>query len=171
MTNNPNSRQAKPAARRRRSTAIAATVVALAFTAASCGSSTDTDAIADDLTEFNDEFNRLAADLNVDAIASLYDQDSLWIEPTSPPKNGQETARQTLEFLAANDGDLSHTIDRLDISDDGTQAVMVGETTFSAEAAGVEGNGTYIYVLERDDDGDWKIIIDMFNQYAPTENE
>lgn len=148
---------------------IAASAIAMILTA--CGaSSADSAEVSADLTEFNDNFNETAENYDVDALVSLYADDALWIAPGTAPAPGQELASQTFQFLANNRGFLSHTIEQLIISDDGTQAVMVGEADVLVEDAGLDVTGTYLFVLERDGD-DWNIAVDMFNQYTPNNTE
>ena len=126
-------------------------------------------AARDSLVAFNDRFNELAASLDVEGILSLYDEDTYWIAPAAKPAQGRDgVPRQTVTFLSQNKGELSHTIEDLFISQDGTQAVMKGVTQASVESQGFELEGSYIYVLERDDESaPWRIVVDMFSNYAP----
>ena len=42
---------------------------------------------------------------------------------------------------------------------------MIGEADILVERAELDAMGTYLFVLERYGE-DWKIVVDMFNQYA-----
>ena len=55
-------------------------------------------------------------------------------------------------------------MDELIISDDGSQAVMIGDAIVKVETQGLDFTGTYLFVLEREDDT-WLIQTDMFNQH------
>lgn len=124
-----------------------------------------TDAIHGDLLALNDRFNGYAATHDVEGMMSLYHEDALWIEPGKRPAEGRDgVPRQTFSFLAESRGHLSHTVDRLFVSGDGTQAVMIGEADVRVESAGLDITGTYLFVLERDGDT-WEIVADMFNYY------
>ena len=69
--------------------------------------------------------------------------------------------------MSENKGELSHTIEDLFISDDGTQAVMKGITRALVESQGFQLEGSYVYVLEREnEDDEWQIVLDMFSNYA-----
>lgn len=117
-----------------------------------------------DLNAWNDRFNELAASWDLEGIVALYDEDALWIAPKSRPAPGPETARQTFSFAVENKGSLVHTVDELIISDDGSQAVMIGDAIVKVETQGLDFTGTYLFVLEREDDT-WLIQTDMFNQH------
>lgn len=123
-----------------------------------------------ELVAFNDSFNSFAADYDVDGIVSLYDADALWIAPRTPPADGPETARQTFSFLVANQGSITHSIDHLFISDDGSQATMIWDAVIFVEKAGLDFTWTYQFVMEKQDDT-WKIVSDMFNQHTTEDLE
>ena len=120
------------------------------------------------LEAFNDRFNELAATHDAAGLIALYDEDVYWIAPAARPARGRDgVPRQTITFMAEHKGTLSHTIEDLFISDDGTQAVMKGVTRASVESQGFALEGSYIYVLERDDEeAPWRIVLDMFSNYA-----
>jgi ketosteroid isomerase-like protein len=142
-------------------------LLAVAFVAATVPALADdaSDAIHADLVAFNDRFNTYAATYDIDGMMSLYDADTLWIEPGKPPAEGRDgVPRQTFTFLSENQGHLSHTVDRLFVSGDGSQAVMIGEADVLVESAGLDITGTYLFVLERDGET-WEIVADMFNYH------
>ncbi|MBT0957882.1 DUF4440 domain-containing protein [Alphaproteobacteria bacterium KMM 3653] len=120
------------------------------------------------LMAFNDRFNELAAAHDAAGLIALYDEDAFWIAPATRPAQGRDgVPRQTINFMSENKGDLSHTIEDLFISDDGTQAVMKGLTRAAVESQGFQLEGSYVYVLEREnEDDEWQIVLDMFSNYA-----
>ena len=120
------------------------------------------------LIAFNDRFNELAATHDAAGLIALYDEDAFWIAPATPPAQGRDgVPRQTINFMSENKGELSHTIEALFISDDGTQAVMKGITRALVESQGFQLEGSYVYVLEREnEDDEWQIVLDMFSNYA-----
>mgnify|MGYP005987376497 FL=1 len=120
------------------------------------------------LIAFNDRFNELAATHDAAGLIALYDEDAFWIAPATPPAQGRDgVPRQTINFMSENKGELSHTIEDLFISDDGTQAVMKGITRALVESQSFQLEGSYVYVLERENvDDEWQIVLDMFSNYA-----
>ncbi|MEX0303287.1 MAG: nuclear transport factor 2 family protein [Leisingera sp.] len=125
-------------------------------------------AARESLIAFNDRFNELAATHNAAGLIALYGEGTFWIAPAARPVQGRDgVPRQTITFMSENKGELSHTVEDLFISDDGTQAVMKGVTKASVESQGFELEGSYIYVLEREnEDAPWQIVLDMFSNYA-----
>ena len=96
----------------------------------------------------------------------MYVPDLVWIAPGERPTTGYKGPNETFGFLTQNNGFLSHTVDYLHISDDQTQAVMIGEAVIKVESAGMDATGTYLFVLKREGKTDWKIVTDMFHQHT-----
>lgn len=118
-----------------------------------------------DLYAFNDDFNAISGRHDLDGLLSLYVPDALWIAPGERPVAGYDAPRQTFGFLTSNKGVLTHTIDHLKISDDATQAVMIGEAIIQVPSAGLDATGTYLFVMKRVN-GEWKVVTDMFHQHT-----
>ena len=130
-------------------------------------------ALADDhrnatseLHALNDQFNELAAAHDMEGMMSLYADKVLWIEPAIPPSIGHDGPRATFQFLVDMQGTLTHTIDHLIISDDQSQAVMVGGAAIKVEKAGLDATGTYLFTLKHDGEN-WMIVTDMWHQHDP----
>lgn len=117
------------------------------------------------LIAFNDKFNDISANHDTEGLLSLYTPDALWIAPGVRPAAGYDEPRKTFSFLSENKGVLTHTVDHLHISEDGTQATMIGEAVIQVEAAGLDATGTYLFVLKRTNN-EWKIVTDMFHQHT-----
>lgn len=147
---------------------LLATAAVITFAALPSLANSDSSAARDSLIAFNETFNTHAANLDVEGLLSLYHEDAYWIAPATPPAQGRDgVPRQTVTFLSENKGELSHTIEELFISADGTQAVMMGGTKAKVEAAGFNLDGTYMYVLKRASEQDpWVIVADMFNNHS-----
>ena len=141
--------------------------VALALSTAAFADETPAHPAYESLVAFNDSFNENAVSHDIEGLVALYDEDAYWIAPDALPAQGRDgVPRQTITFMATNKGDLTHTIDDLFISDDGTQAVMMGVTSAAVESQGMAFEGTYIYVLERENDDDqWQVVVDMYNTH------
>ncbi|WP_136660204.1 nuclear transport factor 2 family protein [Nitratireductor sp. XY-223] len=121
------------------------------------------DAIAD-LIAVNDRFNAAAAAHDADALVGLYADETLWIAEGEPVSVGLKGPRELFEFVTANKGDVTHTIDHLFVSDDASLAVMIGSVDARIETMGMDATGTYLFVLRPDDDG-WEIVTDMWHQH------
>ncbi|WP_170336673.1 YybH family protein [Ruegeria arenilitoris] len=130
-------------------------------------------AVADDATTslntLNDQFNAFAANHDAAGLVSLYSEDTLWIEQGKPVRQGLEGPRDLFEFVTANKGDVTHTIDHLYVSDDETLAVMIGFVEAKIETVGMDATGTYLFVLRPEDDG-WEIVTDMWHQHVSEDN-
>ena len=144
---------------------VIASIAALALTAGLALA----DGAEDGLHNLNDRFNTFAADHDAAGLLSLYADDTLWIEQGKPVSQGLDGPRTLFEFVAANKGNVTHTIDHLFVSDDATLAVMIGSVDAEKEAVGLDATGTYLFIL-RPDDEDWEIVTDMWHQHAHDEN-
>lgn len=123
------------------------------------------DHLTKELHSFNDKFNQFVADRDMDSFLSLYSKEVLWIAPAKPPVKGHGEPRATLQFVKDQDGQITHTIDKLMIADDGTQAVMIGSVIAKAKKIGMDATGTYLFVLKRESK-ECKIVTDMWHQHA-----
>lgn len=117
------------------------------------------------LMAVNDQFNALVVASDAQGLTNLYADDTLWIEQGNPVSQGLAGPRQLFEFVTSNAGSVTHTIDHLFVSDDETLAVMIGSVEAVVENAGMDATGTYLFVLEPDDDG-WEIVTDMWHQHT-----
>ncbi|WP_299632669.1 nuclear transport factor 2 family protein [uncultured Roseobacter sp.] len=118
-----------------------------------------------EFTAYNERYNEIIATYDLEAFIDLYDDAPLWIAPDKEPVAGLDVPRGTFGFIIENEGRLTHSFDELIVSDDGTQAVMIGRYEADIEKVGVKAQGTYLFVLERDGEA-WNIVVDMFNQHA-----
>lgn len=121
------------------------------------------DAVAD-LNAVNDAFNAGIVAKDVSGLLDLYGSEVMWIAPGTPMNlNGLAEAEMLFNFVTSNNAEVTHDIDHLFVSDDETLAVMIGDVHAKIERMGIDGSGTYLYVLNKED-ADWKIIGDMWNQ-------
>lgn len=125
----------------------------------------DNSNIEQELTAYNDRYNEIIADYDLEAFLALYNDAPLWIAPENPPVAGLDVPTGTFSFIIENEGVFSHSFDRFFVSDDGTQAVMIGGYDLNVEKASVAAQGTYLFVMQRNGDG-WDVVADMFNQHA-----
>ncbi|WP_172378409.1 YybH family protein [Vibrio sp. Vb339] len=143
------------------------TLSMILFTMTSALANTQQDEL-DSLHTFNSLFNEYTVSKNVDALVSLYHDDTLWLEQHKPLVKGQEPVRQTFSFLASHDAINHHTVDKLMVSDDGSLAVMVGTAIVKVEEFNLDTTGTFLFVLKPDGDS-WKIAADMWYQHTSSE--
>ncbi|AHD08871.1 YybH family protein [Phaeobacter gallaeciensis] len=129
-------------------------------------SPTRADDAARQLNAVNDAFNAGIVAQDQEALLSLYGEEVMWIAPgTAMTLNGRDEAAKLFTFMTGAEAQVTHDIDHLFVSDDETLAVMIGDVVAKAPSMGVDGHGTYLYVLNKNGD-DWKIIGDMRNQVA-----
>lgn len=140
------------------------TVFAALLMTFATGAHAETDVPAS-LSAVNDEFNAAAAASDAERLVNLYADDTLWIAQGTPVSQGLEGPRQLFEFVTQNEGKVTHSIDHLFVSEDETLAVMIGSVEAVIESQGMDATGTYLFVLEPDDDG-WEIVTDMWHQHG-----
>lgn len=116
------------------------------------------------LNALNDRFNQEAAEHDAAGLLDLYADDTLWIAQGSPVTKGLDGPRALFEFVAANKGNVTHTIDHLFVADDASLAVMIGSVDAKMPSTGLDATGTYLFVLKPQDDG-WEIVTDMWHQH------
>ncbi len=141
------------------------TLLPLAFLAMTTSIALADEDAASNLNAVNDRFNEAAAAHDAQGLIELYANDTLWIAQGAPVTQGLEGPRQLFEFVTANKGDVTHTIDHLFVSEDATLAVMIGSVDAVIESQGMDATGTYLFVLKPEDDG-WEIVTDMWHQHA-----
>lgn len=139
-------------------------ILILVAALASCAQTPNNFDTVASLTAVNDTFNREAAEHNAAGLVGLYADETVWIEAGKRPTIGLEGPTQLFEFVAANEGSVTHTIDHLYVADDATLAVMIGSVEAKIESAGMDATGTYLFVLEPDHQ-DWKVVVDMWHQH------
>ncbi len=144
---------------------IASTIAVLVITTTQALTDDISNVSRESLITLNDTFNTYAANYNLEGLISLYDKDAFWVSPGSKPIQGRdEVLRGAITTLRENKGRLSHTIEYLFVSADGTQAVMIGNATVVVEKSDLNYTGTYNFTLKHDGDR-WQIVVDMYNQH------
>lgn len=145
---------------------IAFTPLAVAFAigVSACAPSSS-QVTAESFKAYNDDYNKIVSAYDIEAFKALYTNNPVWIDPNKAPVSGLTVPAETLGFLAANEGLLSHTLEEVYMSDDGTQAVITGEYNLEIKKFKKKGNGTYLFVLKREGET-WKIAVDMFNEHV-----
>lgn len=140
---------------------FAAILVATSATAYTLGQQSTVDS----LNAFNDRFNTSVVKGDAEDLVDLYADNTLWIEQGKPAVQGLEEPRKLFEFVTANKGEVTHTIDNLFVAKDSSLAVMIGSVKAKVEKVGMDATGTYLFVL-RPDGKTWKITTDMWHQHV-----
>lgn len=125
--------------------------------------------IRGELVTFNDRFNTIAASHDLDGLIRLYAPDALFISPGKTPAPFEASARATFGFITANKGHLSHSVESITISEDGTLATLIGGAVIKVDEMDVDATGTYLFVMKRDAEGSWSIQTDMWHQHSKPE--
>ena len=134
---------------------------------ASCAPAVDTAALANHLTQLDDDWSKAAATKNADAVAAFYATDAIAYPPNAPVAVGQAAAR---EVWAAGFADSSYTISwttaHAGVSTSGDLGYTAG--TYQESYRGPDGTpvsvtGKYLCVWARQPDGSWKATNDMWN--------
>lgn len=143
---------------------FALTLAALTVSAATAFADSHKAKAIENLHALNDRFNEAVARHDADDLLDLYAEDILWIAQGTPPAQGLEEPRKLFEFVTANKGHATHTIDHLFVSDDASLAVMIGTVEARVKSVGMDATGTYLFVLQPQGDV-WKVVTDMWHQH------
>ena len=157
---------------------------ALAGTAlvAGCASTTEVtelpvDMTAHELTEediaginsVSSEFESFMNTGDMDGLTALYVDDAVLHPPGGMPLEGREAIKGFFEgFPPVKDV----TLDNMGIEGSGDLAYVRGRysmTIMLPDGTEVPGSGNYIEVRQRQEDGTWMYLMDMFSQDAPPE--
>ena len=161
-----------PFARSRKSLCTVVGMAALLLSAACApkAATVDTDAIAKQLTQLDDDWSKAAATKNADAVASFYAADAIAYPPNMPIAIGQAAARAV---WAGGFADSTYTIswktDHAGVSKSGDLGYTSGafeESMRGADGVMVTAKGKYLCTWALQADGSWKAIHDMWNYDA-----
>jgi ketosteroid isomerase-like protein len=142
--------------------------VILCFLVAGCATVPDSDRTKDALVQRDREWAAVAAQgRDVDRIVSFWTEDATVFPPGGPVVNGKAAIRDYVQKSLAIPGFRIHwSPASAAISADGTLGYTTGEN--SVTVPGPEGKvvtimGRYATVWRRDQSGDWKCAIDIWN--------
>lgn len=147
---------------------IAAVVVLLAAIAA-CGGPPDRDAARSEVAAADSAWQAAAsAGEDLDEIVSYLAEDAVMIPPNEPPLQGRDAIRRYMTAGYATPG-FSVSWQTLDVrtGPSGELAYMTHLNRFSAQdSAGRQTTfrGRGVTIWERDGSGEWKCVLDIWNQ-------
>jgi ketosteroid isomerase-like protein len=147
--------------------------VLLAAYAAACGpqapaesrSGANSDAIVQELMEADRAFNLATQAAGAEGWVSFFDSDGAMIQAGVGEIRGLQAIRTAMEGTLAVPG-VSLTWDptRAHVSNDGSLGFTVGTYVFtSADSESPVGNGLYVSIWRRQEDGSWKVMMDLGN--------
>ena len=130
-------------------------------------STPDFEAIETEITTLVNSYNMVFADGNVDSLLSYYEADALRIPEREPLNRGvKEIIRVIEEFNAEHDYVL---IETGEVEFRTTENLVVAYSTFvdywvpKAGGETTHRDGRWITVWRKQDDGSWKISMEMWN--------
>jgi uncharacterized protein (TIGR02246 family) len=114
-------------------------------------------------------FHDGVANRDAAALASLYSGDARFMPPNLPVFEGPEAIEAAMQGLL-DAGASSLEVEPLEVREAGDMTVEYGRYVLGMEPAGGEpftDRGTYVVVHEPQDDGETKIVLDIFNSDLP----
>ena len=134
---------------------------------ASCAPAVDTDAIAKELTQLDDDWSKAAATKNADTVASFYAADAIAYPPNEPIAIGQLAAKKVwASYFADSTFSISWKTEHAGVSKSGDLGFTAG--TYEDSFRGPDGTlvtekGKYLCTWAKQADGTWKAIHDIWN--------
>src|SRR6266516_7461434 len=109
------------------------------------------------------------ANQDVDALASLYQEDARFLPPNMEPCEGPAEIRAAMQVLL-DMGARSLDIEPIEVREAGDLTIEYGRYALGIEPAGGESVtdiGKYVVVHHNRGDGSTKIVLDIFNSNSP----
>jgi ketosteroid isomerase-like protein len=116
-------------------------------------------------------FHDGVANRDAAALASLYSGDARFMPPNLPVFEGPEAIEAAMQGLI-DAGARSLEVEPLEVREAGDMTIEYGRYELGREPAGGElltDRGTYVVVHEPQDDGETKIVLDIFNSDLPAD--
>ncbi|MHA2224802.1 MAG: YybH family protein [Candidatus Hodarchaeales archaeon] len=110
----------------------------------------------------------VARDIN--SWISLWIDEGIQMPPNAPPNSGKETIQTFTKELMNNNPISKMVINSEEVREAGDWGFSRGNYWFEItpkEEEKVKVNGKFLTILEKQDDGSWKIARDIFNYNAP----
>lgn len=143
-------------------------VVACALLTNGCATIRSVDARSDALRNRDLAWATAAAEgANIDAILSFWSEDAIVIPPGAPELRGKSAIRVYVQKSLAIPGfKITWKPSSATVSSDGSLGYTTGENvvSFSApDGKSVTVMGRYATIWRRDEDGQWKCVVDIWN--------
>lgn len=127
----------------------------------------DTVALAQALTQLDDDWSRAAATRDAAAVGAFYAADAVAYPPNEPVAVGQAAAQEVwAAYFADSTFTISWTTNHAEVAKSGELGFTAG--TYEDSYRGPDGamvleKGKYLCVWARQADGSWKAVHDMWN--------
>lgn len=151
-------------------TAIAFLALAAACTQPVEEPAEDTSADVESIEQVRDEFVRATNAADVESLVALFTEDAMRMPPDEPVVSGSDEIRRDIQTrLQQGSLEISIPVDETRIIGDhaysrGTYQIMIT----LADGSTVEENGSWVNVMKRQEEGDWKIYLNIWNRdHAP----
>src|SRR6266513_2211098 len=143
-----------------------------ALTVAGTVSAADTkSAIEKALRDLDAKWSAAAGAKDVDKTVSYYAADAIVMPPNAPAATTKEAIRSAWkEMLTSPGAAISWKATKVEVAKSGDMACVSGtyeETTTDASGKPVKDRGKYVEVWEKQADGTWKVVADIWNSDLP----
>ena len=126
-----------------------------------------TKTIVEEIRKLEAEMMSAAAEKGAAGYLSYYAEDAVELPDGSPALPGKKTLSKGMEFLNDKNNHLTWTPVFIDVSRSGDLAYSYGIFEFRSlgkDGQPVIGHGKYTTIWKRQDDGIWKVVLDMGNK-------
>ena len=143
------------------------------FTCLGCASAGSESAVRSEILRLDADWSRAAQDRDVERVVSFWADDAIVLPPGSPVVSGKAAIREFVAKSFQTPGfSISWTTTTVAVSRSGDVAYTTGTnrvafSTPDGKQAAVEGKA--VAVWRRDKDGEWKCVIDIWNDAAPSQ--
>ena len=145
-------------------------VFLLSFTFASPAAAADTK-IEQALRDLDAKWSAAAGAKDVDKTVSYYAESAVVMPPNASAATTKESIRSAWkEMLTTPGAALSWKATKVEVAKSGDMACVSGtyeETTTDASGKPVKDRGKYVEVWEKQADGTWKVVADVWNSDLP----
>jgi ketosteroid isomerase-like protein len=127
----------------------------------------DMDEEAQKLMNLSHEWSEVASTGNIDSLMTYWSEDAVMMAPGQPPLRGKEAIRSFVESSGQTPGfEISWEPVSAHISSDGSMAYLIerNQVAFNDSLGSrVVENNKVVTVWRKNEDGNWKNVIDMWN--------
>ncbi len=157
---------------RRIVTSLAALLV---LAVSGCAPQVDIEAERAVISDMPIEWSKAAEAKDVERMVALYSDDASVLPPNAPPATGKEAIRKLWSQMVESPGFAgSAQTTKLELSRAGDLAYSVG--TYVLKKIDLQGNpstdrGKWVLVCKKQPDGNWKVVLDIWNSDGPAASE
>jgi ketosteroid isomerase-like protein len=125
--------------------------------------------VAKIIRAMDEEFMQLIAARDFKQLTTnFYAEDAQFLPPIHAAVLGRPAIQQALGQIAAGLQKLIYRSDKIEVSGDFAYAIGRYQITIkTASGAEIHDEGKYLIVYRRQQDGNWRAVVDMFNSDLP----